>query len=268
MLPAKIDLNERLCAKLRELRINNPVEEEVLTAENLSRLIGNNRAWMSQIESGRLKKIKREDVIAIYKLLFNISSDSEAEDKAEEDLYEYIPTIGKKKVLSWKDFPSDLKITGIKKPKYSLPKDIVANHKQVDKIEYDNEDITNLVFSKSTAPVTYEQMTAYVEFSHRAGNAIAARVNLLRIISKLDEYNREDIQNNIPKYQKDILENVVYWYNQCWSNINSVFPKEISELPVLFELIDKCLLIDTIAAKEFYLIDLPYDFSWLRDKLR
>ena len=92
MFPAKIDLNERLCAKLRELRINNPVEEEVLTAENLSKAIGNNRAWMSQIESGRLKKIKREDVIAIYKLLFNISSDSEAEKMAETDLLGFIVT--------------------------------------------------------------------------------------------------------------------------------------------------------------------------------
>ena len=66
MLPIKIDLTKELAAKLRELRINNPVNDEVLTAENLSKAIGNNRAWMSQIESRRLKKIKREDIIAIY----------------------------------------------------------------------------------------------------------------------------------------------------------------------------------------------------------
>lgn len=88
----KIDLNDKLRAKLREIRINNLVSQEVLTAENLSKAIGNNRAWMSQIESGRLKKIKREDVIAIYKLLFSVSSDSEAEEMAEVDLFGFIVT--------------------------------------------------------------------------------------------------------------------------------------------------------------------------------
>lgn len=90
MLPIKIDLTKELATKLRELRINNPINGEVLTAENLSKAIGNNRAWMSQIESRRLKKIKREDIIAIYKLLFNISSDQEAEEQAELELIEYI----------------------------------------------------------------------------------------------------------------------------------------------------------------------------------
>lgn len=90
MLPIKIDLTKELAIKLRQLRLENPVNGEVLTAENLSKAIGNNRAWMSQIESRRLKKIKREDVIAIYKLLFNINSDNEAEDIAESDLIKFI----------------------------------------------------------------------------------------------------------------------------------------------------------------------------------
>lgn len=90
MLPIKIELTKELSVKLRDLRLNNPVDGTVLTAENLSKAIGNNRAWMSQIESGRLKNIKREDLISIYKLLFHISSDIEAENKAETDLLNYI----------------------------------------------------------------------------------------------------------------------------------------------------------------------------------
>lgn len=90
MLPIKIELTKELSVKLRDLRLNNPVDGTVLTAENLSKAIGNNRAWMSQIESGRLKNIKREDLISIYKLLFHLSSNTEAENKAEKDLIKYL----------------------------------------------------------------------------------------------------------------------------------------------------------------------------------
>ena len=78
MLPSKLKLSKELACKLREIRLNNPVNGEILTAENLSKSIGNNRAWMSQIESRRLKNIKREDIIKIYRLLFNIDSSDRA----------------------------------------------------------------------------------------------------------------------------------------------------------------------------------------------
>lgn len=83
MLPMKLDLTEELAATLRQLRLEHPVNGEVLTAENLSKAIGNNRAWMSQIESRRLKKIKREDIIKIYKLLYSEEDDYRAEYRAE-----------------------------------------------------------------------------------------------------------------------------------------------------------------------------------------
>lgn len=86
MLPMKLDLTEELAATLRQLRLDHPVNGEVLTAEKLSKAIGNNRAWMSQIESRRLKKIKREDVIKIYRLLLNESNEKEIERIAELDL--------------------------------------------------------------------------------------------------------------------------------------------------------------------------------------
>lgn len=90
MLPAKVKLTKELACKLHDIRINTPVNNEILTAENLSKSIGNNRAWMSQIESRRLKNIKREDIIKIYKLLYNINSDNEAEKKAEMDLLKFL----------------------------------------------------------------------------------------------------------------------------------------------------------------------------------
>lgn len=86
MLPTKLDLTEKVAATLKRLRLEHPVDGEILTAENLSKSIGNNRAWMSQIESRRLKKIKREDVIKIYRLLHGISDDKIAEQIAEADL--------------------------------------------------------------------------------------------------------------------------------------------------------------------------------------
>ena len=86
MLPVKMDLTEKIAATLRQLRLDYPVNGEILTAEKLSKAIGNNRAWMSQIESRRLKKIKREDIIKIYKLLNNEPDEKKAELIAEADL--------------------------------------------------------------------------------------------------------------------------------------------------------------------------------------
>lgn len=89
MLPVNLDLTENLAAKLREIRLEYPVKGEILTAEKLSKAIGNNRAWMSQIESRRLKKIRREDIIKIYQCIFELDK-VVAEEKAETDLSEFI----------------------------------------------------------------------------------------------------------------------------------------------------------------------------------
>ena len=89
MLPMKIELTEKVAATLRRFRLEHPVNGEVLTAEKLSKEIGNNRAWMSQIESRRLKKIRREDIIKIYRCLYN-TDDRTSEEKAESDLRDFI----------------------------------------------------------------------------------------------------------------------------------------------------------------------------------
>lgn len=95
----KLDLTEELAATLRQLRLDHPVNGEVFTAEKLSNTIGNNRAWMSQIESRRLKKIKREDIIKIYKVLFGYEDNETAEDKAEVDLLRFLGDGRKGKML-------------------------------------------------------------------------------------------------------------------------------------------------------------------------
>jgi hypothetical protein len=87
MLPMKIELTEKVAAILRKRRLERPVNGKLLTAEKLSKSIGNNRAWMSQIENRRLKWIKREDVIKIYQLLYDESDESIAEEIAKQDLF-------------------------------------------------------------------------------------------------------------------------------------------------------------------------------------
>ena len=89
MLPIKMDLTEKVAATLRKLRLEYPVNGEILTAEKLSKAIGNNRAWMSQIESRRLKKIKREDIIKIYKLLHNVKDDTKL-NKLQKQIYVHL----------------------------------------------------------------------------------------------------------------------------------------------------------------------------------
>lgn len=87
MLPMKLNLTEELASELRHLRLSHPVNGEILTAEKLSKELGKNRAWVSQIESRRLKKIKREDVIKLYKLYYGYS---DREDGAAESLAEFL----------------------------------------------------------------------------------------------------------------------------------------------------------------------------------
>lgn len=56
---------------LKQLRLNNPKDDKVLTAEELSIALEKNRAWVSQIESRRLKNVKSEDVLKMYIYLLN-----------------------------------------------------------------------------------------------------------------------------------------------------------------------------------------------------
>lgn len=132
MLPIKLELTEELAAKLRDMRMNNPVDGNILTAENLSKAIGNNRAWMSQIESRRLKKIKREDIIKIYKLLFNEPDDYTAEYTAELDL---------------EQFYTNKNAVSLSKPDMDLESRIDFNETQPESDEYYNKKSFNYLMN-------------------------------------------------------------------------------------------------------------------------
>lgn len=132
MLPIKLELTEELATKLRDMRLNNPVNGNILTAENLSKAIGNNRAWMSQIESRRLKKIKREDIIKIYKLLFNEPDDYTAEYTAELDL---------------EQFYTNKNAISLSKPDMDLESRIDFNETQPESDEYYNKKSFNYLMN-------------------------------------------------------------------------------------------------------------------------
>lgn len=136
-------------------------------------------------------------------------------------------------------------------------------------ITYNNIDITNLVHLKEgeSISITPEQRRANIEFSSRSGHAMYARRVLLEIIYKIKKSSNEDIITNLFKISENIENNVVYWYNRCWNNISDVFPK-VSDIESLYDLINTCLIIDDAAIKEFYFVDIPDNFDWLREKLR
>lgn len=71
LFPEKIENTPEVASMLKQLRLNNPKDDKVLTAEELSIALEKNRAWVSQIESRRLKNVKSEDVLKMYIYLLN-----------------------------------------------------------------------------------------------------------------------------------------------------------------------------------------------------
>lgn len=62
-----IVLNDAIRTKLKQHRI----EQDIASTE-LSRMIEKRRDYISQLENGRIKKISREDLLAIIKIVFNV----------------------------------------------------------------------------------------------------------------------------------------------------------------------------------------------------
>lgn len=61
MLPKKVTLNKRFCEFLRdERKLRN------MSADEVSETIGKSQGWLAQIERGRLKTIKRSDLVDLY----------------------------------------------------------------------------------------------------------------------------------------------------------------------------------------------------------
>ena len=109
MLPRKLNITSNLIKKLKNLRLENPINGHVMTAKELSSAIGKNIAWISQIEGERLKTIKKEDIISIYKVLFNESDDDNAEFIASKDLESFIhDDIKNTQFLEKEQLPSEI----------------------------------------------------------------------------------------------------------------------------------------------------------------
>jgi hypothetical protein len=122
------------------LRLEHPVDGEILTAEKLSNSIGNNRAYISQVESRRLKKIKREDIIKIYQVLCNEPDETVAEEMATLDLFSTFMRYdsGKKDSSSIDDSYSEA-IVSIDNSLSELRNVLLENYKNLhDDIDRDN----------------------------------------------------------------------------------------------------------------------------------
>lgn len=136
-------------------------------------------------------------------------------------------------------------------------------------IIYNNVDITELVRIEDgkTISVTPEQRRALISFSSRSGHVIYARIRLLEIIYTIKKYSYEEIVSSLSDLQCEIETDVVYWYKRCWTNIDDIFP-QVTNPSTLYDLINICLVLDDSARHEFFLVNIPENFDWLREKLR
>lgn len=136
-------------------------------------------------------------------------------------------------------------------------------------IIYNGVDITALVHAENgkTISITPEQRRAKIEFSSRSGHVLYARRRLLEIIFDIKKSSKQEIINSLLDLQHEIETDVAYWYKRCWCNIDDVFPQVI-DTSSLYDLINICLILDDAAIQEFYLVNIPENFDWLRDKLR
>ncbi len=135
-------------------------------------------------------------------------------------------------------------------------------------IIYDEVNITPLVFAKynEPTPITREQQYKYIEYTSRGGHVLYARRNLLEILDNINSSSIQQISNNLTNIINRTNNGVVYWYKKCWSDIDNLFPKAF-DLETLYDLLDKCLCVDKIAAQEFSLVSLDINSDWLREKL-
>lgn len=85
MFPMQLENTPKVSTMLTKLRKEHPQNGHIMSKEQLSRAMGKGRTWMSQVETGRLKKIKTADIIRIYEILLNV--DTSAAQK--EFLYFY-----------------------------------------------------------------------------------------------------------------------------------------------------------------------------------
>ena len=75
MIPNKIKNTPELSNMLIGLRKKNPQNNKILTKEEVSLAMGKGRTWLSQVETGRLKKISSDDFIKFFEIIMNSDYD-------------------------------------------------------------------------------------------------------------------------------------------------------------------------------------------------
>ena len=79
----RIELTESIRNELRRRRKSYHVNGINCTAHELSIIIGKNRAWMSQIETGRLRYIRYSDLMLVFNALYGDNAESELKEFSE-----------------------------------------------------------------------------------------------------------------------------------------------------------------------------------------
>lgn len=75
MIPEKITNTSDFSAMITDIRKKHPKNGKIMSKEQVSLAMGKGRTWLSQIETGRLKKISSDDFIKIFEVIFNCSHD-------------------------------------------------------------------------------------------------------------------------------------------------------------------------------------------------
>mgnify|MGYP002521283468 CR=1 FL=1 len=87
MIPNKIKITPELSAFISDLRKSHPRNGKIMSKKRVSFAMGKGRTWLSQIETGRLKKINYEDFVKIFEVILNINHD-EAQEKVSYYIYQ------------------------------------------------------------------------------------------------------------------------------------------------------------------------------------
>ncbi len=127
MLPDKIEINAPIRMVISDYRDLNDI-----TAEALAKKCGKNRYWLTNIETGRTKKLPQKDIVLLFTVIMNCSK-KEAEKAIEEflktdilehaDLYERYENNQSKKMFQKK-----------------TNRAIKAIHEYANQIDFDNKD--------------------------------------------------------------------------------------------------------------------------------
>ena len=83
MIPEKITNTSDFSAMITGIRKKHPKNGKIMSKEQVSLAMGKGRTWLSQIETGRLKKISSDDFIKVFEIVLDIDHD-EATEKVEE----------------------------------------------------------------------------------------------------------------------------------------------------------------------------------------